>query len=226
MQYKNRSPPIPDPDLVCPYGGDPDTYTKSYDNGNTILIFDNSHSKSIYDTLIPARGHFEAKWRRLPFTASPTHGPDTDREIYVNLHCMKTIIRDVFSSVIDAWEKVLEVSWEHVSILEDAIYEQPADESRAPELWKNSALWNRYEKLMFNHIDTMDEMRRHLAEFADAMEYMTSDSGSGGGDANDKVVPGAWLDEMPAAFKKVENLIQEDLVKPTANMSELVCEHQ
>lgn len=141
---------------------------------------------------------------------------------------MKTIIRDVFSSVIDAWEKVLEVSWEHVSILEDAIYEQPADESRAPELWKNSAYWNRYEKLMFNHTDSMNEMRRHLAEFADAMEYSTSDSGSGSGDANDKgniIAPGAWLDELPEDFRKLENLVQEDLVKPTANMSELVCEH-
>ena len=33
---------------------------------------------------------------------------------------------------------------------------------------------------------------------------------------------GAWLEELPADFDKLGNLIQEDLVKPTASLSELV----
>jgi len=136
------------------------------------------------------------------------------------MHCMKGIVQDIFKAVVDAWEKVLEVSWEHVSILEDAIYEQPADESRAPELWRNSAFWNRYEKLMFYHMDTMNDMRRYLGEFVDVAGDSGSETGGGGNAGVGE--KGAWLEEIPADFEKLGNLIQEDLVKPTASLSELV----
>ena len=39
----------------------------SLDNGNTIIIFENSQSGSIDDTLIAARQQWESRWRRLPF---------------------------------------------------------------------------------------------------------------------------------------------------------------
>lgn len=101
-------------------------------------MFDNSHSKSIEDTLLAARGEWESRWRRLPFTMN--------QEVEVNietmaLECMKAITQDIFKAVGDCWQELLDVSWEHVSILEEKIYEQPADESRAPELWRNSARW-------------------------------------------------------------------------------------
>lgn len=231
VQYKHRVPPIPDPDLVCPYGDNPSHDVKRYDNGNSILIVDNSHSHCIFDTLIPARGHLEAKWRRIPFSMSTPIPAEADTEGFINLHCMKMILRDVFKAVVNTWEKVLEVSWEHVSILEDAIYEQPADESRAPDLWRNSAHWNRYEKLMFLHVDTMNDMRRYLGEFVDVVGEMVvaggDGSGSGIGIANGNTTPsvggtGLWLEELPPDFDKLGNLIQEDLVKPTASLSELV----
>lgn len=88
---------------------------------------------------------------------------------------------------------------------EEKIYEQPADESRAPELWRYSAHWLRYEKLMFYHIDTVNDMRRFLAELDDV-----------------DGVEGEWLSEIPSDLEKMQNLIQEDLVKPTSNLSELV----
>ena len=228
VQYKHRTPPTPDPDLVCPYGNNPPSFIKRYDNGNTILIIDNSRNNSIFDTLIPARGHLESKWRRLPFTVmTPFGGVEADTEAHINMHCMKSIVRDIFKAVVNSWEKVLEVSWEHVSILEDAIYEQPADESRAPDLWRNSAFWNRYEKLMFYHVDTMNDMRRYLGEFADGVGDSGSDAGESGiaGGAIGLVgvaEKGVWLEEIPAEFDKLGNLIQEDLVKPTASLSELV----
>ena len=136
------------------------------------------------------------------------------------MHCMKGIVQDIFKAVVDAWEKVLEVSWEHVSILEDAIYEQPADESRAPELWRNSAFWNRYEKLMFYHMDTMNDMRRYLGEFVDVAGDSGSETGGGGNAGIGE--KGAWLEGLPEDFEKLGKLIQDDLVKPTASLSELV----
>ncbi|KAI5793739.1 hypothetical protein DFH27DRAFT_142453 [Peziza echinospora] len=206
VQYKFQEPITPDEDLECPYGSDPESAVKRFDNGSTIIIFDNSTSNSIEDTLMSARGAWESKWRRLPFTI--THSTDViseDAQICIN--SMKAILQDVFMSVVAAWEGVLEVSWEHVSILEDGIYERPADESRAPILWANSANWLRYEKLMFYHVDTVTEMKRYLSEMTelDPVEGTT-----------------LWLEDVHPAFDKLSNLIQEDLVKPTANLSDLM----
>ncbi|RPB21442.1 hypothetical protein L211DRAFT_851420 [Terfezia boudieri ATCC MYA-4762] len=253
VQYKYCTPPAPHPDVVCPSGNNPRMSVKRYDNGNTILIIDNSHTNSIYDTLTPARGHLESKWRRLPFTAKELFdGIEGDKEAHINMYCMKAIVQDIFKALVSTWGKVLELSWEHVSILEDSIYEQPADESRAPELWENSAFWNRYEKLMFYHVDTMNDMRRYLGEFVDGVEDSGSEAegnrivggaigpagvgqkgvgqkgvgqkGVGQKGVGQKGVgqKGAWLEELPADFDKLGNLIQEDLVKPTASLSELM----
>jgi hypothetical protein len=47
-----------------------------------------------------------------------------------------------------------------------AVYENPADESRAPELWKNSAQWLKVERLVYIHVDVVKEMVAHLHELA------------------------------------------------------------
>ena len=129
---------------------------------------------------------------------------------------------DIFKALATCWDQLLDVSWEHVSILvclpcpsrtciiadrpqEEKIYEQPADESRAPELWSNLAHWLKYEKLMFYHIDIVNEMRKYLVEID--------------GDLSDE---GLWLKESPEDFERLSNLIQEDLVKRTNNLSELM----
>lgn len=91
------------------------------------------------------------------------------------------------------------------SILEDKIFEHPADESRAPELWRNSAKWLVYEKLMYGHQDAILDMQQHLVR----LDNDTSDEGM-------------WLRESPTDFERLANLIEEDLVKRTQNLSELM----
>lgn len=59
---------------------------------------------------------------------------------------------------------------------------------------------------MFIHVDIVKEMKSHLKDLADLDE--PSDE---------------WLGSIPDEFEKLSNLIQEDLVKPTANLSDLVC---
>lgn len=94
---------------------------QSLDNGNTIIIFENSQSGSIEDTEIVARQQWESRWRRLPFyLANESH--------------------DVWKSIAESWEEFLDVCNTHVSIPEEKIYEQAADESRAPELWTNPSM--------------------------------------------------------------------------------------
>ena len=52
----------------------------------------------------------------------------------------------------------------HISILEDKIYDGPADESRAPELWKNSNMWLKVERLVAIHFALTREIQTNLRE--------------------------------------------------------------
>ena len=58
---------------------------------------------------------------------------------------------------------------------------------------------------MFLHIEVVKEMQSHLFELID-----------------DGEVENNWLDASPADFERLNNLVQEDLVKPTANLADLV----
>ncbi len=123
------------------------------------------------------------------------------------LQCMKMIVSDVLKSLAECWDSFLDTCYTHVSILEDKIYEQPADESRAPELWTNSSLWLKVEKLIWIHSDVVKEVQVHLKD-------LTADSEDEGG---------KWIESAKGDFDRLASLVQEDLVKPTANLADLVC---
>lgn len=176
---------------------------QTLDNGSTIIIFENSQSGSVHDTLIGARQEIEHRWRRLTFYL-PREEADNDERLA--LECMDLIIRDIFKALAYAWEKYLTICETHVGILEDKIYENPADESRAPELWTNSSLWLKVERLMYIHVDIIKEMRNHLKEVA--------------GEEPKEDEP--WLASSAEEFEKLTNIFQEGVVKPTANLSDLM----
>ena len=203
VQYALPEVHSPGPDVVSPYHGEKSA--ANYDNGNTIIIFDNSESRSILDTLIPARSEWESRWRRLPFHLVTMPDLPSDAEDTMTGDCMRIITQDIFKAVAENWDEVLDAAWEHVSILETKIYEQPADESRAPELWENQAKWLVFEKLMYFHQDAVNDMRKYLVELD--------------GDPSDA---GQWLRESPDDFARITNLIAEDLLKRTSNLTELM----
>lgn len=179
VQHKQLTaePPPTDPDITSPYlpesqfeGGNNDA-KKEYiprlntlDNGNAILIFDNSHSGTLDETLIPPRQSWEARWRRLPFFLAFESRDLVASDDELAYHCTRIILEDIFKVLSGCWDTLLDLSYDHVSILEDKIYEQPADETRAPELWANSSLWLKMEKLMFLHIDIIKELKVRLRD--------------------------------------------------------------
>lgn len=136
------------------------------DNGNVIIIFDNSSSGSFEDTLIAARREWECRWRRLPFYLAfeAREAIEDDDDENLALQSSKAILSDIFKAVVTAWDDFLDHAVTHMSILEDKIYDQPADESRAPELWSNSSAWLKMEKLLNVHISVMHEMKVRLHE--------------------------------------------------------------
>ena len=175
---------------------------KNLDNGNTIIVFEHSQTGLSVDTLIPARGEIEERWRRLAFYLPHESAMDDDQ---LAVECMDLVLSDVFKALASAWDYYLYLCGIHVGILEDKIYESPADESRAPELWTNSSLWLKVEKLITIHTDTVKEMQVQLEDLDDS-----------------DLERGEWIRTMPAEFDKIANNVQEDLVKPTANLNDLM----
>lgn len=198
-----NTPDVGNPYVQKPNGNPSHKYVPQLDqldNNNTIIVFDNSESGSITDTLLAARGAWEARWRRLPFYLAYEAG-DVSDDNDMALECSKIILQDIWKAVTDNWQSFLDACNSHVSILEDRIYEQPADESRAPELWSNSSVWLKVERLVAIHLAIAREMQTNLRE-------LTGDDD--------------WLEATPNDMIKVTELVQDDLVKPTANLSDLM----
>ncbi|KAJ4346547.1 uncharacterized protein N0V89_010478 [Didymosphaeria variabile] len=208
-----------DPDISNPYDDDEYQYhenlkrqyhaddyipkLKTLDNGNTIILFEHSQTGSVEDTLVGARQEIEMKWRRLTFYMPKT---DTEDDGLMVTKCMDFILRDIFRALSQNWEKYSNLCEVHTGILEDKIYENPADETRAPELWINASLWLKVERLMYLHIDLIKEMRTYLHEL----------------DNSDPSEDGPWLESSAEEMEKLTTLFQEGVVKPTDNLSDLM----
>ena len=118
---------------------------------------------------------------------------------------MKIILQDVWKSIAETWEGFLDVCNHHVSILEDKIYEGPADETRAPELWTNSSMWLKLERLMSIHSAVVKETQSNLRELTGEL-----------------AVEDNWLESSTGDMERLSNLVQEDLVKPTSSLADLM----
>lgn len=203
----------PDADVKSPYGkdyvkvnhgqhGDGSVDLETLDDSNTVIIFETSASMLLQDTLIQARRDLEKRWRRLSFYLKKEEALDDDR---MAAQCTNMILTDIFHALALSWEEFLNVASEHVNILEDKIYDNPADESRAPELWTNSAAWLKVDKIMYIHQDLIKEMQGHMKELEDMEDPQEE-----------------WLSTTPAEFDKLSHSVQEDLVQPTTNLSDLM----
>lgn len=121
------------------------------------------------------------------------------------IECMKLILQDVWKGVSECWESLLDICNRHVSILEDKIYDGPADETRAPELWTNSSMWLKLERLVSIHSAVVKETQANLRELTGELE-----------------VEDNWLESSTGDMERLGNLVQEDLVKPTASLADLM----
>ncbi|CAN9463869.1 unnamed protein product [Alternaria alternata] len=176
---------------------------RSLDNGNTIILFENSVTGSVKDTLIGARQELESRWRRLSF-----YLPMEENDETLTAECMDFILQDIFKALSYNWQKFLAICETHVGILEDKIYENPADESRAPELWKNSAQWLKIERLIYIHVDVIKEMVTHLHDLAGADPKESSDQ--------------PWLGSVPDELDKLTGQWERDVILPTTALSDLM----
>ena len=178
------------------------------DNSNTVLIFETSASMKMEDCLIEPRDDFENRWRRLSFYL---RREDVTNDTRLAAQCTNMILADVFHGLAVVWQEFLNVAADHVTLLEDKIYENPADESRAPELWTNQAAWLKVDKIMYLHQDLVKEMQAHMRELG---EVDTEEE--------DNAIQLDWLASTPSEYERLAHSVQEDLVQPTANLSDLM----
>lgn len=89
---------------------------RTLDNGNTIIIFENSQSGSVKDTLIGARQEIESRWRRLTFYL-PREEMENDETMATE--CMDFILKDIFKALAYNWDRFVSTCETHVGILED-----------------------------------------------------------------------------------------------------------
>jgi len=180
---------------------------KCLDNSNTVIIFEASPSLLLEDCLIQPRNDFENRWRRLSFYLEKKEALN---DALLASQCTNMILGDIFHGLAIVWEEFLHVANDHVSLLEDKIYDNPADESRAPELWTNQAFWLKVDKIMWMHQDLVREVQSHMRGMTEVEE---------GAPLNQSP---DWLASIPAEYEKLGHSVQEDLVQPTANLSDLM----
>ncbi len=198
----------------------------SLDNENAIIIFEASHSGSFEDCLIAARSEWETHWRRLPFYLAYEARDVVGNDDLLGRQCARMVLDDVFRALIARWEILLDKCETHVSILEDKIYEQPADETRAPELWKNSSLWLQIRKLTTAHMSVVRDMRVRLRELVVADSTVPSNTNNSNHNTNVDILSlfndDDWLEEIPNHLERIATTVEEDLVKPTQALISLL----
>lgn len=139
--------------------------------------------------------------QRSIFTDLPRHDIGTDEEL--GLYCIDLAVGYVVSALTSSWEKFITKCDEHISILEDRIYENPADETKAPDLWQNSSLWLKLEKLLTLQSSSISLLRNSLKELS--------------GDPDRE-----FLKDAESQISRIRTLIEEELSKPTVALTDLV----
>ena len=154
-------------------------------NGNAIIIFDDSQTCSSADCLMPSRKEGEDHWCHLPFSVKWEMGVQaeaTDKEL--TMACARVVLNDIFKALTSSWQGFLRLGQVHIAILEDKVYERPNDETHAAELWSNSAHWLKVEKVATHHTRVVAEMQVYLHSCASKAIRNGNGNGSGNGNGN------------------------------------------
>jgi hemoglobin-like flavoprotein len=161
---------------------------------NTILIYENSHDDC--EEIIQGPALLGLEWK-----AAATRDEDVETAL---IRTMEHILLHVFTKVLRAWRKQLALlSIQHAQ-LEDRVYGQPSDDSHATELWAMSKyLWG-MAKLVNRHSNLIEDVQENFNQFAERR-----------GDVE-------WLDDVARDFRQASVTIQEDFIRPTEHMIDLV----
>ncbi|CCX31522.1 Similar to CorA-like Mg2+ transporter family protein [Coccidioides posadasii C735 delta SOWgp]; acc. no. XP_003066511 [Pyronema omphalodes CBS 100304] len=121
------------------------------------------------------------------------------------------IIRHVWKEIGANWSSILQLSEQHLDILQDQFYDAPTDEQHAVTLWKNTAQWSKMKKLVNSHSECALGLERELLYISNWMES---------GNSIDQVR--SILGVVQNRLEKLEKKIKEDLIVRTGYLSDLM----
>ena len=122
----------------------------------------------------------------------------------VDTPILSATIQLIFETIAGKWSVYVRSMHNHIVALEEIVYDQPADDRRAPALWSISKQLLQAERLMKFHVLLLENVQRDLADFTGNLTHPD------------------WLEENLTEFKRLSSEVEEMLKKPVANMVDLV----
>lgn len=161
---------------------------------NTILIYDNSNDDC--EETIQGPALLDLQWN-----AGTTRMQNSETAL---IKTLEDILLYIFHKVLRAWREQLSLLSMQYTELEDRVYGQPSDDSHATELWAMSKyLWG-IAKLVNRHSNLIEDVQENFNQFAER-----------GTDCE-------WLEDLSRDFRQISITIQEDYIRPTEHMIDLV----
>lgn len=120
------------------------------------------------------------------------------------IQAMEYILEHVVSGILQLWETQIDFLHAPHTELEDYIWSQPADSSRAREVWGMSRRLHTMLKLINRHAKLIQFAQEDFRIFAERASEQT------------------WLDSILVHFDQLSENVTVDYVEPLANMIDLV----
>ena len=156
---------------------------------NSVIVCDSMYKGVPTGELISGRG----VWQHLY----------DDLEV-VDTSTLSATIQLIFDTIAGKWSAYVLSMHNHIAALEEIIYDQPADDRRAPALWSISKQLLQAERLMKFHVLLLENVQRDLT------------------DLTGNTTRPSWLGQNLAEFSRLSSEVEEMLKKPVANMVDLV----
>lgn len=156
---------------------------------NSVVIFDSMYKGTSTSELMSGRG----AWQQLNEDHESSENP-----------ILSATIQLIFDTIAGKWSDYILTMHNYIVALEEIIYDQPADDRRAPTLWSISKQLLQAERLMKFHVLLLENIQRDLISLT-----------------RNETHPD-WLGQNLSEFNRLSSEIEETLKKPIAHMVDLV----
>ena len=156
---------------------------------NSVIVCDSMYKGVRTGELISGRGAWQHLYDDLEVEDTPI---------------VSAIIQLLFDTIAGKWSAYVLSMHNHIAALEEIIYDQPADDRRAPVLWSISKQLLQAERLMKFHMLLLENVQRDLTDLIGNSKHPD------------------WLGQNLNEFNRLSSDVEEMLKKPVANMVDLV----
>ena len=156
---------------------------------NSVIVCDSMYKGVPTGELISGRGAWQHLYDDLEVVDAPI---------------LSAIIQLIFDTIAGKWSAYVLSMHNHIAALEEIIYDQPADDRRAPALWSISKQLLQAERLMKFHMLLLENVQRDLTDLTGNSKHPD------------------WLGQNLNEFNRLSSEVEEMLKKPVANMVDLV----